>query len=584
MKRPVSILGWAGLTLVAAIAASPVFGDDTPLVLATAGTEVMPMDHGGQHGQHAPSTAQPVGDPPLWTNLGSLSYPITTANPQAQQYFDQGLRLAYAFNHAEARRAFRKAQQLDPNCAMCYWGEALVLGPNINAPMDQAAVAPAAATVAKAQSLATIPGERERLLIEAVAARYSPDPDSAAPGPMRQKLDAAYAEAMGHAAARFPNDQDIQVLYAESLMDLQPWDYWQDGGKTPKGRAADIVGTLEKVLAANPDHPGAIHYYIHAVEASDNPQRAEPYAEKLAALMPGAGHIVHMPSHIYFRLGRYLDSLAANKAAIAADEAYFAQTSASGIYPEGYYTHNIHFLMMSAQMAGDGKTAIDSAEKLARTVSDDAAKQIAMVQPIKVAPLFTHAQFSDPATILALPAPADGLPYVEAMWHYARGVAFAAQGNAQAAREEADTIGRIRSTADFSKLTEGGIPAGEIVQLARQVVLGRAAQAEGNYKEAVDQFDRAASLEAGLPYMEPPYWYYPVRQSLGAALLMAGDTDRAEKEFKAALDRVPNNGWALYGLRQVYLKRGDTKAATETEEKMRRTWLGDGSSLALARL
>ncbi|BCH33791.1 hypothetical protein MesoLjLc_57210 [Mesorhizobium sp. L-8-10] len=279
-------------------------------------------------------------DPPLWNDLGSLTYPISTKNSEAQSYFQQGLRQTANFNHAEARRAFGKAQRLDPSCAMCFLGEALVLGPNINVPMDPAANAPAIAALKKAQALASGASEKERELIEAVATRYSEDPAAERP-----KLDASFADAMAALSDKYPDDLELAVLAAEAAMDTQPWDYWEPGGKEPKGRTADVQKRLEGVLAKAPDHPWAIHLYIHLVEASDRPERAEPYADRLAALMPGAGHIVHMPSHIYYRIGRYADSLEANKAASKADETYIAQTGAVGVYPIGYYSHNVHFVL-----------------------------------------------------------------------------------------------------------------------------------------------------------------------------------------------------------------------------------------------
>ena len=291
--------------------------------------------------------------PPLFADLGVYSYPVTTASPQAQRYFDQGLRLAYGFNHAEARRAFRKAQQIDPDCALCHWGEAMVLGPNINAPMEAEAAAPALAAVTRAMALAPAARPHERALIEALARRYAADPAAD-----RRSLDAAYAEAMMDVAKRYPDDADITVLTAEALMDLSPWDYWQAGGAEPKGHTAEIVRMLEAVMERKPDHIGAIHYYIHMVEASDRPERAVPGADRLASFDLGAGHLVHMPSHIYYRVGRYLDSLQANRRAVATDEAYLESIGTAGIYPGAYFPHNIHFLMASAQMAGDGPTAV----------------------------------------------------------------------------------------------------------------------------------------------------------------------------------------------------------------------------------
>jgi tetratricopeptide (TPR) repeat protein len=544
--------------------------------LAAAKTELKPY---GQLPKVEQEKAQAADDPPLWNNLGTLSYRITTSKPLTQKYFDQGLRLTYAFNHAEAARAYRKAQRLDPKCAMCYWGEALVLGPNINLPMDAAAVVPAVAATRKAKSLMHRATPRERALINALAARYSANPKAE-----RTKLDAAYADAMAKVAARYPDDANIAVLYAESLMDLSPWDYWEAGGAKPKGRTGDIVATLERVLRAHPDHPGAIHYYIHTVEASTDPKRAEPYADRLVNLVPGAGHLVHMPAHIYYRVGRYQDSLAVNKRAVAVDEAYIAQQRPTGIYPLGYYPHNVHFVQASAQMAGDGKTAIEAADKLAAIVSDDTARTFAIAQPVKVAPYFAHVQFSDPDTALALAPPGTGLPYVEAIWHYARGVALAAKGDAVNAAKEAAAIDRLLQTGDLTNLTDAGIPAKDVLQIASHVVNARIAQHQGDLASAVNRFQQAAALEERLAYMEPPYWYYPVRQSLVATLLMQGDLDGAEQAFRASLNRSPNNGWSLYGLAQVYRKRGDMRSAAAAEQLLSKAWAGNTAQLKLMRL
>jgi tetratricopeptide (TPR) repeat protein len=362
------------------------------------------------------ATAFAETEPPLWAGLGSITYKITTANERAQAYFDQGLRLAYAFNHGEAQRAFRMAQKLDPDCAMCFWGEALVLGPNINLPMPEDAVAPAYAAAQKAKALAGKSSPREQALIGALAARYGSDPKAA-----RTTFDAAYAAEMAKVATRFSDDDEIATLYAEAVMDLSPWDYWKPGGREAKPQSVSIVPTLERVLARKPDHAGAIHLYIHAVEASDRPKRAEPYADRLRGAIPGAGHLVHMPSHIYYRVGRYLDALEDNKAAVKVDEKYLADTNAPmGVYRLGYYPHNVHFVMASAQMAGDGPTVIAAAEKLRDLIPDEVARGR---QPVKAAPYFAHAQFSTPETILALPDPGDAIPYVKAMWLYTRGVA-----------------------------------------------------------------------------------------------------------------------------------------------------------------
>jgi tetratricopeptide (TPR) repeat protein len=519
-------------------------------------------------------------EPPLWTGLGSITYKVTTANEQAQAYFNQGLRLTYAFNHGEAQRAFRKAQKLDPDCAMCFWGEALVLGPNINLPMQEDAKAPAYAAAQKAKALAGKASPREQALIGAVAARYGSDPKAD-----RAPFDAAYAAEMAKVASQFPDDDDIAALYAESVMDLSPWNYWKPGGQEPNPQSTPIVPTLERVLARNPNHPGAIHFYIHAVEASDRPGRAEPYADRLRGAIPSAGHLVHMPSHIYYRVGRYLDALKDNKTAVTVDEKYLTDTNAPmGVYRMGYYPHNVHFVMASAQMAGDGETVIAAAEKLGKLIPDEAARGIALVQPVKAAPYFAHAQFSTPEAILALPDPGDAIPYVKAMWLYARGVALAAQHDFAGATAAADAIGTLQKTSDFTLLTESHVPAQEVLGIARTMIQARLAQAKGDTNDAVESFKQAADMQDALPYTEPPYWYYPIRQSLAAALLQAGRYDEAKQQFDLALRRAPSNGWSYFGLAQLYKARGDTTAQGKAEADLARTWVGDRSFLQLSKL
>jgi tetratricopeptide (TPR) repeat protein len=527
-----------------------------------------------------PTPAFADTEPPMWTGLGSITYKITTANERAQAYFDQGLRLAYAFNHGEAERAFRTAQKLDPDCAMCFWGEALVLGPNINLPMQEDAIAPAFAAAQKAKALAAKAGPREQALIAALALRYGSDPKAA-----RAPFDAAYAAEMAKVAAQFLDDDDIATLYAEAVMDLSPWNYWKPGGQEPNPQSTPIVPTLERVLARHPDHAGAIHLYIHAVEASDRPKRAEPYADRLRGAIPGAGHLVHMPSHIYYRVGRYLDALEDNKTAVKVDEKYLADTNAPmGVYRLGYYPHNVHFVMAAAQMAGDGQTVIAAAEKLRELIPDEAARGIAMVQPVKAAPYFAHALFSSPEIIIALPDPGDTIPYVKAMWLYARGVALAARRDFAGATAAADAIGTLERIADFKLLKESNIPAQEILRIAQTLILARVAQVKGDTSIAIARFEQAAALQDALPYTEPPYWYYPIRQSLAAALLQAGRFDEAEQQFQRALARAPGNGWSYFGLAELYKARGNTAAANQAEADLARTWIGDRGLLHISNL
>jgi tetratricopeptide (TPR) repeat protein len=549
-----------------AICAAPTSGPP-PLLkqLVLAQAETRPF----KPGQQLPAPAS-KGTPALYDNLGTLHFPISTAKPKAQAYFDQGLRLAFAFNHAEAARAFRAAQQLDPRCAMCYWGEALVLGPNINAPMFPEAVAPAAAAADKAARLAARATPAEQALIRAVARRYQAKPPTD-----RKPLDQAYADAMADAARTFPDNDTIQALYAEALMDLSPWDYWEAGGAKPKGRGAEMIAALERVLQRNPTHPGAAHYYIHAVEASARPEKALPAARVLAQQMPGAGHIVHMPSHIYYRIGMYRESLQANLDAVAVDERYFRASSSDPVYRNAYYPHNIHFVMVSALMGGDGKRALDAAAKLDKSLSPELLKEFAVLQPVKAAPYFSHVQFSSPDVLVALPDPGPDHVLVKAMWHYARAVGFARKGALAESGKEIDALAAIGRDGDFKALTDWGVPGREIVHTAQAVATGRLADARGDLAGAVKAYREAVAVQDALPYMEPPHWYYPVRQSLGAALLRAGRIDEAEQVFRESLARTPSNGWALRGLIEVYRQRGDTAALAATRKRFETTWLGD---------
>jgi tetratricopeptide (TPR) repeat protein len=531
-----------------------------------------------QAARSAPEFAD--SDPPLWEGLGSVTYKVTTTSSDAQSFFDQGLRLTYAFNHDEARRAFRKAQRLDPHCAMCFWGEALVLGPNINLPMQPEAVPLAFAALQKAQALASKARPHEQALIAALSQRYN-----ATSTADRASLDADYAAAMAKVAAQFPDDNEIAVLFAESVMDVSPWNYWQPGGTAPNPQSAPIVPTLERVLARDPNHPGAIHYYIHAVEASDHPERAEPYADRLRGAIPNGGHLVHMPSHIYYRVGRYLDVLKDNKLAAAVDESYLASTQAPmGAYRLGYYPHNVHFLLVAAQMAGDGPTVIASADKLQAIIPDAVALKLPREHPAKAASYFAHAEFSAPETILSLPDPGDKMPYVRAMWHYARGIAEVARHNLSGLAAEANAIADLRRTTDFSPYQAAQVPAQDVFRLAEALIRGRLAQSHGDQEDAIARFEEAAALQDRLPYMEPPYWYYPVRQTLAAALMQAGHLSEAEEQFQRALRRSPNNGWSYYGLAELYKARGATDEAREAEEELANTWAGDRSLLQLSRL
>jgi tetratricopeptide (TPR) repeat protein len=529
------------------------------------------------HGAAAPTTED---KPPLRDNMGKFSWPgIGSANAQAQAYFDQGYRLGWGFNHAEAARAYRVAQELDPNCAMCLWGEAWVLGPHINYPMEADANERAMTVLAQARNLAPRAGEMQAALIDALSKRHSSDPNAD-----RKALDQAYADAMEAVQTRFPEDPHVALLTADALMNLSPWDYWADGGKTPKGKTERMIALIEGVLGdrplgplvANPDHPGAIHLYIHAVEASDHPEKAAPHAARLEALMPGAGHLVHMPSHIWYRLGRWRESLDANVRASAADEALIGKGGASLLYSEGYYAHNVHFVMVSALTGGDGRTAVDAAEKLAGIVSDRTKREVPWTQPIAAAPYNAHALFSKPEEVLALPAPEDEIPFVRAAWHYARGVALARLGRAEEARAEAAAIDTLAKTPEITALPNAGVPGADVLAIATHEIEARIAQKAGDHARAATLFAEAAEIQDRLPYMEPPFWYYPVHQSLGAALMAQGKTEEAETAFREALKRSPNNGWAAAGLLRAAEARGNAHTAEEARALMQKNWFGEG--------
>ncbi len=516
------------------------------------------------------AAAQPLSDlPPVYEGLGDFSYPISTTEPLAQTYFDQGLKLSYAFNHFEAGRSFRAAQIIDPHCAICAWGEALVLGPNINIPMGAEAVEPAFAAISKARALASKASGKERALITALATRYSPDPDAD-----RAALDTAYRDAMLTLARLYPDDDHIVVLAAESIMDTQPWDYWEADGSA-KGMADEAIALVETVLERNPDHIGAIHLYIHLTEASRDPTAAKPFADRLAALAPAAGHLVHMPGHTYFRIGMYRESLETNVKAVAADEAYLETSPDMGPYRFGYYPHNVHFLMVSAQVMGDKETALSNAKKLASLMGPQVLEDVPPFQAIAVAPLMAQVQFADHDAILLAERPDDRFPFMVAHWHYARALARAYKGDTAAARVEADALAGIAALPEIKALETYNFPAPMILKVAESVVRGRIAWFELDYDAAVGHLEQAAALQDQLPYTEPPFWYYPVYQSVGGVLLEAGRLEEAEKAFRRALVSYPNNGWALHGLAMTYEKMGKRMVSERFREQANEAWLGE---------
>ncbi|MGF1630758.1 MAG: hypothetical protein ACFCUT_14890 [Kiloniellaceae bacterium] len=572
MTRDIIRRGLAAALLVNVAAMSAALAHDPSM--PERGREVF------QQGLDPSAGSAATGSPPLYAGLGGVTMPVTTVNAKAQAYFDQGLGWTWAFNHAEARRAFQEGQRLDPNCAMCFWGEAFVLGPNINDGMHGEAVALADASIRRASALKDRVSAKERALIEALARRYDADPAAD-----RVALDTAWAEAMREVAQAYPRDANVLVLFADSLMNLQPWDYWEADGTTPKGYGGEIAATLKRALELEPDHPAAAHLFIHAVEASAHPEDAEAVADRLRGAAPAAGHLVHMPAHIYMRVGRFKDSMEVNRDAIAADEAFLQQagTAASPLYRFGYYPHNVHFLMVSAQMAGVSEDVIAAAEKLAEVTSDEVSQELAWVQAIKSAPYSAHAQFSEPKTILALRDPGDRFPFVKGYWHYARGVALARSGEVESAWNEVAAIEGLITESDMSGLEAQYLPARAVLGIAKHIVEARIAQARGDFASAEDHLHAAIALQDGMAYMEPPFWYYPVRQTLGAVLLQQGRSEAAIAAFEKALEETPRSGWALWGLLQAQRAAGDGRSG-ETEAAFAKAWLGDRALLALDRL
>ena len=507
---------------------------------------------------------------PLYTNLGSHHKRISTTISAAQQYFDQGLRLVYGFNHAEAIRSFTRAAELDPACAMCYWGIALAYGPHVNAPMDAASGVAAYAAVQKARSLQTHATAPERAYIEALAQRYEADPPV-----NRVRLDTVYSRAMGQVAKTYPKDLDAAALYAESLMDLRPWNYWRPDG-TPYPGTNEIVRQLERVLTRNPNHPGACHYYIHAVEAV-NPKAAVPCAERLARLMPGEGHMVHMPAHIYIRVGRWNDAVQANQHAIHSDEVFIEGQHPVGVYPLAYYPHNIHFLAFASTMAGRSAQAIEASNTLTSKVNLDAARQVGMLQEMLPYHALTLTTFGKWDEVLAQPLPPEDIRFSYAMASYARGVAYAAKGKWAEAQAALDTV----TAADAA--TPDGAEGKTALSIAVHALTGEIATRRGDVDEGITHFREAARIEDGGLYFEPPKWYYPIRHSLGAALLKAGHHAEAEKVYREDLRRFPENGWSLFGLAQALHAQDKENEAVAEEARFRRAWAGTDVTLTASR-
>ena len=530
----------------------------------------------------APSSAEPRV--PLYDNVGTLHHEITTSSPDAQRYFDQGLRLSYAFNHAEAIRAFRQAAAIDPDCAMCYWGVAFALGPNINAPITPEAAKEAFTAIGEARARASRASARERAYIEALAKRYAPDPAAE-----RAPLDAAYAAAMGEVVKAHPDDLDAATLFAQSLMDTSPWNYWNADG-TPRERTPEVLAALESVLKRQPDHMGAIHLYIHAVEASPDPARAAVYADRLPALAPGAGHLVHMPAHIQLRTGRFHDASRANEEAIKADEAYLAGDRAPGnmMYEMGYYPHNIHFFVTTASLEGRRADALRAADEVRAKVHTDMLRDPAMgamMQHMQLTPLFTKLRFAMWDAVLAEPAPAEDLRYSRAIWHALRAIAHAARGDFAAADTDRAAVAAIKDDETLKTMYVSSVnTASAIAGIAYEVASGELRARQKRAGEAARHFAAAAALEDALTYMEPPDWPVPVRQLQGAALLALGRAAEAETAFRGDLKKFPANGWSLSGLQASLERQGRAADAASVARELTDAWTRADVRLAAGRV
>lgn len=528
----------------------------------------------------APSAATTAA-PKLFDDFGDLHHDIGSEVPAAQRYFDQGLRMAYGFNHEAAGRSFAEAARLDPDCAMCWWGQALVLGPNINLAMQPEANRPAFEFSRRAAALAARATPADRALIEALQLRYAdPAPDD------RKPLDQAYADAMARVVAEFPQDDDAATLYAEALMDLTPWSYWTAQGQqteyTPR-----ILGELERVLARNPRHIGAMHYYIHATEASPNPQRAEPYADALAALAPGSGHLVHMPAHTYIRLGRYHDATLTNFAATTADKAFLSFCHGSnGIYPLGYVPHNWHFATMTAGLTGSRTLALRAAEQTAQRADRDTmgAPPLEAMQLFLVAPLFTQVRFGEWDAILAQAEPPSTLPFPTAVWRFARGMAYTRTNKTAEARRELDALHAIAIDPATAKVSFLDINhADGLLKVADALLRGELQRTQGNPRAGIESLRAAVAAEDALNYDEPADWPLPTRWYLGAALLEAGDARGAAEAYRQDLATYPENGWSLFGLAQAQRKRGDAAGAADSERRYKLAWQWADAPLAASR-
>ncbi len=505
----------------------------------------------------------------LMPGLGSLHHPVSTTSSDAQQFFDQGLRLVYAFNHEEAARSFQHAAELDPRLAMAWWGVALAVGPNYNLAVDPEREKAAAEAIVKARALDSPAPQIEKDYIEAMAKRFSADPQ-----PDYHQLDMDYSRAMGALARKYPDDLDAATLYADSLMNLRPWKLWNADG-TPADGTGEIVATLESVLRRDPNHIGAEHLYIHAVEASPHPERALPYADRVASLAPSAGHLVHMPAHIYERTGNYDGAREHNLAAAKADEDYAAATGAQGMYMMMYYSHNLHFGAIAASMQGHCADATRQADKLADNLRP-AVKEMPMLEAFVTVQLAVAARCARWDDLLATQEPAAHTPVLKAFWLYTRGMALAARGKTVEAESAEKQLAAIEKAAPAGEIFMPPVEnrSAQIFHIADRVLAARVAAAKGDRQQAIASLRDAVATQDQLLYDEPSDWYYPVRESLGGMLLQAGDVKEAEQVFRDDLARNPRNPRSLFGLAESLSRQHRDYEASWIRQQLQAAWQG----------
>jgi tetratricopeptide (TPR) repeat protein len=496
---------------------------------------------------------------PLLDDLGDLHHPVTTDSKLAQRYFDQGLRLVFGFNHKEAIRSFRSAAQIAPACAMAHWGVAYAYGPHVNRPMDSNDTAQAWAALQLAVASKGNASPKERAYITALEKRYQAEHKED-----RLALDKAFAAAMRDVAKQYPDDLDAQVIFAESLMDTMPWDYWTHD-RTPKPETEEILGALQFVMARNPEHPGANHFYIHAVEAGPSPENGIPSADRLLNYAPAAGHLVHMPAHIYMRVGQYRDAVISNEKAVKADRDYIRHCRALGFYPGVYYPHNIHFLWWAQLFEGRSRDALRTANQAASYALDNycGPKKVFEAPRLRHLPWLTLARFGKWDEVLAVPQPPNTNDFLmdRAMWHFTRGLAFAAKKDVASAQREQQALTAIATGDEAKQLNNPHFPATATLAVPAHWLAGKLAGAKGDTRAMVQELEKAVAAEDSIPYMEPAFWPLPARPTLGAALLQSGDAAKAEQIFRDDLKRWPRHAWSLFGLEQSLRAQGQTQSA-----------------------